>query len=406
MEKWEKELEEILQDPLLGDVTERTDLFDIPADMKAVMDKRERADYVAQRKLCEDFSEYQPLFEQVHRELQQGIRNLVRLSKTESIEAGQYFIIDGQLVFLQRLDEKTWNKRNKRYDARTRCIYENGTESDILLQTLRKGVMDKGFMITEPQDITNSRFFQPDDLSDNDQVTGYIYVLSSLSTDAAIQNEKNLYKIGFTTGSVKERIAQAAKDPTYLMAPVRVEVAYKIVNMNSQKFETILHQVLERAQMDVKVFDQDGKIHHPKEWFKVPLMVIDQIVQYIVDGSIMRYVYNASLQCLEQIQGSRLSTFDVSGYKVLSLNIKKVHFDKILSGEKKIEYRELKQTTLNKYTYVDETDGKRYLRRYDFLRLFVGYQRNRESALIEVVDITYNNNIVEYHLGKMVEHIC
>ena len=180
MEKWEKELEEILQDPLLGDVTKRTDLFDIPADMKAVMDKRERADYVAQRKLCEDFSEYQPLFEQVHRELQQGIRNLVRLSKTESIEAGQYFIIDGQLVFLQRLDEKTWNKRNKRYDARTRCIYENGTESDILLQTLRKGVMDKGFMITEPQDITNSRFFQPDDLSDNDQVTGYIYVLSSL----------------------------------------------------------------------------------------------------------------------------------------------------------------------------------------------------------------------------------
>lgn len=31
--------------------------------------------------------------------------------------------------------------------------------------------------------------------------------------------------------------------------------------------------------------------------------------------------------------------------------------------EKKMGYRKLKQTTLNKYTYIDEADGKRYLRR-------------------------------------------
>ena len=405
MEEWEKDLEEILQDPLLDGTPARLDLFDIPSDMKEVMDKRKRADYVAQRKACEDFFAFQPLFEQVHRELQQGIRHLVRLSKTESIEVGQYFIIEGQLLLLERLDKKTWNQRNKRYDGRTRCIYENGTESDILLQTLRKGVMDKGYMVTEPQEITNSRFFQSADLSEKDQVTGYIYVLSSLSADAVIQKEKNLYKIGFTTGSVEERIAQAAHDPTYLMAPVKVEASYKIVNMNSHKYETLLHQVLDGAQMDVKVCDQGGKIHHPKEWFKVPLTIIDQIVQHIVNGSITRYVYNSSLQCLEQVQANRQSTFDVSGYKVLSLNIKKVYFDEILSGEKKIEYRELKQTTLNKFTYVDEADGKRYLKRYDLLRLYVGYHRNRENALVEVKNITYHDNIVEYHLGKILEHI-
>ena len=91
--------------------------------------------------------------------------------------------------------------------------------------------------------------------------------------------------------------------------------------------------------------------------------------------------------------------------KILTLNIKKVFFDQIVKGEKCIEYRELKQTTRNKYTYIDEADGKRYLRRYDALRLFVGYKKDRESALVQVLNTTYNNGIVEYHLGKLLELI-
>jgi hypothetical protein len=91
--------------------------------------------------------------------------------------------------------------------------------------------------------------------------------------------------------------------------------------------------------------------------------------------------------------------------KVLTLNIKKIYFDEIISGAKKIEYRELKQTTLNKYTYLDETDGKRYLRRYDALRLFVSYNKDRESALVQVTDTTYREGIVEYHLGLILEVI-
>jgi hypothetical protein len=89
--------------------------------------------------------------------------------------------------------------------------------------------------------------------------------------------------------------------------------------------------------------------------------------------------------------------------KVLTLNIKKMYFDEIMSGVKNIEYRQLKQTTLNKYTYLDESDGKRYLRRYDAIRFFVGYHKDRESALVQVKDTTYNNGIVEYHLGLILE---
>lgn len=90
---------------------------------------------------------------------------------------------------------------------------------------------------------------------------------------------------------------------------------------------------------------------------------------------------------------------------ILTLNIKKVYFDEIINGTKKIEYREIKQSTINKYTYLDESDGKRYLRRYDALKLYVGYHKDRESALIQVVDTTYSNGVVEYHLGVILEHL-
>ena len=124
-----------------------------------------------------------------------------------------------------------------------------------------------------------------------------------------------------------------------------------------------------------------------------------------MDGTIVGYTYNPQMECLEKRIVKAKSTFDTSGMKVLTLNIEKKYFDEIMRGEKKIEYRKLKQTTLNRYTYIDEADGKRYLRRYDALRLFVGYHKDRESALVQVTDITYNEGFVEYHLGMILEHL-
>lgn len=143
--------------------------------------------------------------------------------------------------------------------------------------------------------------------------------------------------------------------------------------------------------------------HQPQEWFVVPLPVVDVIIQKIVDGSIVGYTYNPKLECLEKRIVKEKSTFDTTGMKVLTLNIKKMYFDEIMKGTKDIEYRQLKQTTLNNYTYLDESDGKRYLRRYDAIRFFVGYHKDRESALVQVKDITYNAGVVEYHLGLILE---
>lgn len=277
----------------------RERLFDIPQDMRRVIDKK-KVDYVAQHKLCEDFDAYRPLFEKVHRELKAGKRSLVRITKTATLAAGRYYIIGGQMLLLEHVGEL---KRSSNFlpDARTRCIYENGTESDILLQTLRKNVVGDGYAVSELQEETEAKFFNNKDIVSDDKVTGYVYVLSSLSDNPDIKGEKNLYKIGFTTDSVEQRIAGAENEPTYLMAPVKVVATYKVVNMNSQKFEDLIHQLLKPVQFQVTVYDINGIEHQPREWFVVPLPVVDAIIRKIMDGTIVGYTYNPQMECLESL---------------------------------------------------------------------------------------------------------
>ena len=265
----DKELETIWDDPLLDLSQKELGLFDFPSDMKKVMESRNKTDYVAQRKLCEDFDQYRDLFVQVHEDLRKGWRSLVRISKTVNLQAGHFYFIDGQMLLLESIGEK---RRSSNFlpDARTRCIYENGTESDILLQTLRKNVVGNGYAVTNTDEETERLFFRQKDITDEDKETGYIYVLQSLSEDPDISKEKDLYKIGFTKNTVEERIANATHEPTYLMAPVKIAAIYKVINLHSQKFEDLVHQILKNVQFQVKVIDDKGLLHEPKEWFVVP----------------------------------------------------------------------------------------------------------------------------------------
>lgn len=402
----DKNIMDALNDPLFDGVGDEKGLFDIPADMRRVIEaKRIQPDHYAQRKVCENFAEYEALFKKVHRELKQGRRSLMKISKTESLEAGRYYFVDGQMLLLESVGEMS-RAANKMMDARTRCIYENGTESDILLQTLRKNVMTSGFAVTELSEAADG-FFSATDITNEDKVSGYLYVLRSLSDNPVIAEQKDLYKIGFTVNTVEERIANAVNEPTYLMAPVQIVETFRIVNMNSQKFEALVHQVFDAVNYHVQITDNHGDVHTPTEWYVVPLEIIELVVEKIMDGTILNYTYNAVQQCLEKRVVKKESHFDTTGMKVLTLNIKKVFFDMIISGEKAVEFREITQTTLNKYTYIDAADGKRYLRRYDALHLYVGYHKDREHAIVEVKDITYNKDehAVLYHLGMVVEHV-
>lgn len=397
----DKELKDLFNDPLLDLTDKEVTIFNLPADMKRIMEARRlQPDHYAQRKVCENFELYRPLFAHVQQELNEGKRSLMKISKTVNLEEGRYFIVSGQMVFLEHVGKES-TASNGLKDARTHCIYEDGTESDILLQTLRTNIVSDGYGISDPQEKTEQEFAT---LIEGDQPTGFIYILRSLSPVPEIAEVKDLYKIGFTTNSVEERIANAAHEPTYLMAPVQIVSTAQIVNMNSHLFETLLHQVFHAVNFNVKVHDNEGVEHEPSEWYVVPLDIIELVIQKIADRSIVNYTYNAEMKCLEKRVVKKSSTFDTTGLKVLTLNIKEVYFKEILSGKKKIEYRELKQTTLNKYTYLDDADGKRYLRRYDIIRFYVGYHKDRDSAIVQVLDTKFNEGIVEFYLGAILEH--
>lgn len=400
----DKDLDELFSDPLLDVSDKELTLFNLPADMKRVMESRRiQPDHYAQKKQCEDFHLYKPLFDKVQAELKEGKRSLIRTSKTYNLDEGHFYVVDGMLVLLESIHQ-TSRSRSGMIDGRTRCIYENGTESDILLETLRRNVLHDGYGVTETQKDENDAFFKQQ-ITDGDKSTGYVYILKSLSNDSEIANVKDLYKIGFTTNTVEERITNAENEPTYLMAPVQIIETAQIVNMNSQIFESLVHQVFSAVQFQVKVYDKVGNLHIPTEWYVVPLDIINLVIQKIVYGTIKYYSYNAKMQCLEKRLIKNTSTFNTEGLKVLTLNIKDCFFKEIMIGDKTSEFREVKQTTINKYTYIDAADGKRYLRRYDLIRFYVGYHKDRDSALVEIKDTTYSNGIVEYHLGRILEHI-
>ena len=391
----DKELEDIFNDPLMDVSCQEAKLFDIPADMKSVMTSAKgRPDHVAQRKLCEDFARFAPLFARVHQDLKTGRRQLLRIAKTASFSEGRFYLVDGQMVLLYKILEKK-RGANGMPDGRTRCIYENGTESDVYLQTLRKSVVASGYAITEIQEKAEENFFKPDDVKDGDKVTGYVYVLRSKSENPEIKNVCNLYKIGFSTNSVEERVANAEHEPTYLMAPVEIVCTYKIVNMHSQKFENLVHEVLQDVNFRFRVADDKGEVHEATEWYQVPLEIIDSIIRKIMDGTIVHFSYNKEQQCLEQHTGEQPG-LNLSGLKVLTLVVGRKDFEAIVKGETTEICRELKQSTLNKYTYVDETDGKRYLRRFDALRLYAGARSDGDCAVVQVLDTTCKDGVVTF----------
>ncbi len=399
----DKELDKLFNDPLL-DVTEaEANLFDIPADMKKILERRRlQPDHYAKRIPCADFDYYAPIFKEVQQQLNKGLRSLIRMSKSSSLKEGDFYVIGGQLVFLEKIGTEGKSSSGMR-DARTRSIYEDGTESDILLQSLRRNIVDDGYGVTPLQEATNNHIVNS--LSEEDKSTGYIYVLRSLSPKPEIANVKDLYKIGFTTTSVEERISNAEHEPTYLMAPVHIVETFQIVNMNSHVFETLVHQVFKQVNFKVKVYDDEGLEYEPSEWYVVPLGIIEKVVERICNRTIVDYSYNPQMQCLEKHVTRQASTFNTSGLKVLKLNLGRVDLHQILKGEKTDDKRTIKQTSLNKLTYIDEADNKRYLRRYDAIRFVSGKGSGEETVLVQINKITFKApDEVIYGLGLILEH--
>jgi hypothetical protein len=252
--------------------------------------EKRAAEEIADRTPCADFDRFQPLFELAERDLKSEVRKTLRFGRDASIESGNYFIVGGQLAYVAEIGE-TIKAPNGESDARLRVIYANGTESNLLRRSLQRALYkdETGRRVTDPDmGPLFGNASEPDDIEN-----GTIYVLRSLSSHPFVAEHRELiHKIGVTGGKVETRIANAQKDATYLLADVEVVATYKLHNLNRTRLENIFHRLFGGAQLDLIIEDRFGHPVKPREWFLVPLHVIDEAVERIRDGSVTDVVYD------------------------------------------------------------------------------------------------------------------
>jgi hypothetical protein len=290
-----KSISDILDDDLdiLGD---DEGLFDFKHTPKP--DERASADFVAKRKPCKDFTTYEPLFKEVQKDLADGKRNLIDF-KMDNLKEGAFYVHNGVLFLLEWVDisqEEHYREDGTRVreDGRTRCIFENGTQSNMLKRSVEKILYANGKVVTENSERVNDTFQEAFGMiTDEDKESGFIYVLKSLNPDPKISSIDNLYKIGYSTIAVEDRIKNAIKEPTYLMAEVNYVAGWKCYNMNTQKFEQLIHNFFGASCLNVDIFDENGKRYTPREWFIAPYEVIEQVIGLIISGQVVKYRYDA-----------------------------------------------------------------------------------------------------------------
>lgn len=262
--------------------------------VRSAADKR-AAEEIANREPCQDFAMFKPLFADVQRDIDTGVRTTRPFVRDAGflkadITEGQFFILGGQIAYVAEVGD-TFKAPNGEYDARLRVIYSNATQSNLLRRSLQRALYkdESGRRITDP--VAGPLFASESE--DDDLASGTIYVLRSKSNDPKIAASRDvLHKIGVTGGKVEARIANARLDPTFLMADVEIVATYKLSNINRTKLENLIHRIFDPARLDIEINDRFGHPIAPREWFLVPVFVVDEAVERIKDGSITDYVYD------------------------------------------------------------------------------------------------------------------
>jgi hypothetical protein len=258
--------------------------------------EKRAAEDIEHREKCGDFDLYEPLFKSIKQDLKNGVRKTndfqSHAKAMEVVRKGAYYILNGQVAYIADIGEDFTTQYDRR-DSRLRVIFDNGTESKILLRSFQRALHrdEAARVITEPDagPLFNDHF------EEGDIESGTIYVLRSLSNHPYVaQNREIIHKVGVTGGRVETRIANAENEATYLLAKVEVVATYKLAGINRIRMESLFHRLFAIARLNVTINDRFGRPVQPEEWFLVPLFVIDEAVARIMDGSITGYVYDPS----------------------------------------------------------------------------------------------------------------
>lgn len=249
-------------------------------------EERKEAEFVARRQPCKDFGLFEMLFIEIQDKLKSWILSLKKFEHGD-IKHNGFYVLDGVLLFIDTIHMDMEKDKNGKEDGRLRVIFENGTESGMRYRTLQKWLEIDGRTIVNIDKNISTQV-----ITDEDSESGYIYILKSMSTDPQIQSIKYLYKIGFCTTSVEDRIKNAESDPTYLMAPVYIISTVKCFNMNTQKLERLLHRFFAETCLNIDITDNSQNRYTPKEWFCVPLDIIEKVINLILSGEIISFRYD------------------------------------------------------------------------------------------------------------------
>lgn len=300
----EVNLDEIDDDELLAQLGVEAPKDNDITELKHVKTRSEikAREEIANRAPCVDFDKFKPLFLEVQSNLDNGsmeaklLKNQKNQDYMAQINKGDWFIVNGQKAYVAQFSDQRIHGFDKN-DYRVRVIYDNGTENELLLRSLQKALYEdeSGRRIVS---LSAGPLFD-DNIDEDDLSSGTIYVLrSKLDHPVLNQSRGVIHKIGVTGGDVKKRIGNAKTDPTYLMADVEIVATYELFNINRQKLEALLHRFFDNAKMEIQIMDRFGKPVVPREWFLVPLFVIDEVVEKIKDGTIGEYRYDTESAAL------------------------------------------------------------------------------------------------------------
>lgn len=263
--------------------------------------EKRMAEEIANRQKCEDFDRFKPLFAQVQNDIGAGLRQTRRFERKSEIAPSRFYILGGQKAFVAAMEEPFTNDQGK-IDARLRVIFDNGTESNLLMRSFQKALQ---------QDPAGRRIIEPaagplfsDQNEEGDEASGIVYVLRSKSNHPVVAAHRDLlHKIGVTGGDVARRIANARLDPTFLMADVEIIATYELYNINRGRLENLIHRIFDRSRLDIEIKDRFGQPVVPREWFLVPLFVVNEAVEKIRDGTITGYIYDPKIASLTREAG-------------------------------------------------------------------------------------------------------
>jgi hypothetical protein len=298
-------IDDILNDDEFGLLNTDSDLSIFKYRHISKEDERAEADFIAQRKPLKEaeFKQYEAMFQKVHQEIKEGKRKILPFRNIEkNLHVGDFYLIDGVMLYLKEasLDKSVRELKSgdrERIEGRTFTIFENGTYSQMLFRSLGKQIQKNGKLITNTHEGINAELYVNSGMVNEEDIqTGWIYVLKSKSLHPEISKIEDLYKIGFSTTQLDERIKNAKNEATYLYADVIKVSSYACYNRNADKLEQLLHRFFAEACLNVDIEIIKGKRITPREWFVVPFEEIEKAIELILNEQIVNYKYDKELR--------------------------------------------------------------------------------------------------------------